>query len=106
MERERRIFAENFKRILQEQGKLAIDVSRDLSITQQTVSSWCNEVACPKMSTLQRVADYLGVPKSALIEEYDPDREKLNKLEVIAKRLTSPQLDTLLSYAKFLEGSN
>lgn len=106
MERERKIFADNFKRILQEQGKLAIEVSRDLNISQQAVSNWCNENACPRMNTLQRVADYLGVPKSALIEEYDPNREKLDRLYEAAKKLTPLELDSLLSYAEFLGGSH
>ena len=65
----RAAFAKNFSFLLDQRGKTQIDVSRDLDVATGTVSSWANGLKYPRVDKMQRLADYLGVRMSILVEE-------------------------------------
>lgn len=68
-QRERVLFSNNFKRILESRGKTQADVVADLNITSSTVSDWANAKKYPRVDKMQTLADYLGVLISDLREE-------------------------------------
>lgn len=68
-QKERDIFASNFKRILTAKGKTQADVATELEITSSTVSDWANAKKYPRVDKMQMLADYLGVLISELREE-------------------------------------
>ena len=67
-QRERDIFASNFKRIMEMRGKTQSDIVSDLEITSSTVSDWANAKKYPRVDKMQALADYLGVVISDLRE--------------------------------------
>lgn len=67
-QKERDIFASNFRRILKMRGKTQSDIVSDLEITSSTVSDWANAKKYPRVDKMQALADYLGVVISDLRE--------------------------------------
>ena len=42
------------------------DIAKALKISQATVSLWANGISYPRINSMQRLADFLGVPISDL----------------------------------------
>lgn len=68
-EKARKIFPSRFRFLLERKGKSQIDVCRDLDVATGTVSSWINGQKLPRVDVMQRLADYLGVRMSTLLED-------------------------------------
>lgn len=66
---QKRVFATNLCNILEERQKSQREIARALRVTPQAVNSWCLGLSLPRMGKIQKLADYLNVPKSRLIEE-------------------------------------
>ena len=67
------IFSENFKKLLEQRNITQYKLIKDLSLKKTTVNNWYNGRSMPKYDKLQILADYFGVPISALTED-NPDR--------------------------------
>jgi len=52
---------EKFVELLHERGITAYRVAKDTGVTQTTLSDWKTGRATPKLSTLQKIADYFEV---------------------------------------------
>lgn len=65
----REIFADNLCCIMEEKGKSQADIRRELNISSTTVSDWCNGKKYPRVDTIERIADYLGVSYTDLAVE-------------------------------------
>ncbi len=52
---------ERFVQLLQENGITAYRVSKETGVTQTTLSDWKNGRAIPRITTLQKIADYFNV---------------------------------------------
>lgn len=80
---EKRIFANNLTKYVNQSGKMQIDVAKDLDVPIQTFNGWCNGVSIPSMGKVQKIADYFHIGKSDLLDEkgYDvfafTDEEKI-----------------------------
>lgn len=68
-QKQRNIFAFNFKKCLDIAHKTQADIVRDLGVTSSTVSDWANAKKYPRVDKMQSLADYLGVLLSDLREE-------------------------------------
>ena len=68
-EKVRKTFPAHFRFLLERKGKTQNDVCRDLEVAVGTVSSWINGQKLPRVDVMQRLADYLGVRMSTLLEE-------------------------------------
>lgn len=60
---------ENIKRLREAQGMTQAQLADVLGITDKAVSTWENNVKTPRMGTIQKLADFFGVPKSRIIED-------------------------------------
>ena len=58
---------EIFEQLLQKYGVTAYKVSKETGVTQSTLSYWKKGRSTPKVSNLQKIADYFGVPLSYLL---------------------------------------
>ena len=65
----RAVFSAHLSYLLVYSGKSQLDMARALNVATGTVSSWVNGQKFPRADMIQRIADYLGVRMSALIEE-------------------------------------
>ncbi len=70
-ERLKIIFSKNLKRELRLHKKSQADLCENLNLTSSTVSDWVNAKKYPRMDKVQMIADYLGILKSDLTEEYE-----------------------------------
>ena len=80
---QKRIFANNLKDALNRSGKQQIEVAKAIGVSQQTFNTWCRGVALPRMGKLEKLANYFGIRKSALI---DPPHKVATLKAVKAKR--------------------
>ena len=65
----RDIFSSHLGFLLSRSGKSQMDMARDLNVATGTVSSWVNGKKFPRADVMERIADYLGVRMTTLIEE-------------------------------------
>ena len=72
-QKERDIFASNFKRILNMRGKTQSEVADYLNVRTSTVSDWAKARKYPRVDKMQMIADYLGVVISDLREQRLPE---------------------------------
>lgn len=67
-----RIIAINLKRLAYEHGKSQADISRDLSISKQTLSSWMNGQRIPRMSKVDLLCHYFNCTRADILDPYVP----------------------------------
>jgi len=65
---DKRIFADNLKRLMRENGERQSDLVRLLEVSKTAVSLYCKGELMPRMDKLERLALHYGVPRSALLE--------------------------------------
>lgn len=63
------IFAENLKRLMQENDKTRKDICEALGLSYFTVTDWVKAKKMPRMDKVEKLANYFGCLKSDLIEE-------------------------------------
>lgn len=64
----RAIVAANIKMFMREKGVTASDVCKALNIPNATFSDWINAKTYPRISKLEKLADYFGVRKADLVD--------------------------------------
>lgn len=77
-QKEKDIFARNFKLCLLNAGKTQSDIVQNIGVTSSTVSDWANAKKYPRVDKMQMIADYLGVLISDLREEKNPIDLEIN----------------------------
>ena len=116
----KKIFAKNLQRIMEQNGKSRVDVCSDLGFSYYTFADWINAKKYPRIDKIEMLALYFGVQKSDLIEEKSTatkddglskimsqgqlDRMKASqqKLIEIAKKLPEEEVELLLRQAELL----
>lgn len=68
-ENARRIFSENLLRQLEKKGMTQASLADALGLTPSTVSDWCTGKKYPRVSSLQLLANFFGIPRGQLTEE-------------------------------------
>ncbi|MFB1098142.1 LexA family protein [Terribacillus sp. JSM ZJ617] len=69
LDNQRRILADNIKKLLKTKGKTQTDMAKELGLSETTVSSWLNGGRYPRIDKIQLMADYFGVYRSAITED-------------------------------------
>lgn len=70
------IFSQNLQRYMDLHRKTRRDLSDALGISYYTVTDWVKGKKLARMDKIEMLADYFGIQKSDLIEEYQPDETK------------------------------
>lgn len=73
---QRRIFAKNLNRLIEQSGKLQSEVAKDLGFYPTTFNTWCKGKIIPSMGKIQAIADYFHVGKTELLEEQPTNGEE------------------------------
>lgn len=94
---QKKIFAQNLKRILAEQHLAQIDASDAIGVPPQTFNNWIQGNTLPRMNKLQALADYLGIEIPDLV---DPPSDEPRTIEKLLR--ARPDLDQLLDVARKL----
>ena len=100
------IMYEIFKKLLDEHGVTAYQVSKMTGISTGSLSDWKNGRSSPKADKLQKIADYFGVTVDYLLgneqkekpvaKSDEPDYEKAK--EILAKRLEQKKNGLVFGY--------
>src|SRR5690625_314520 len=69
MSNQREVFSRNLRKLLNSKGIDQRVLSEHLGLSEMAVSHWVNGTKYPRMTNVQRIADYFGVKKSDLIED-------------------------------------
>ena len=97
----KKIFSQNLRRFLEERGLEQVEVADALGVPPQTFNSWAKGKALPRMDKVQALADFLKLPKSALL---DPPGTEPATVEALL--MIRPDLDALLEAARHLSPSD
>ena len=62
-----RIIADNITLLMRMKNRTQLELAEYLGVTQATVSNWCNGVKMPRMDKLDKICEFLGVSRSALM---------------------------------------
>lgn len=65
----KKIFSKNLNFQLKRNNKTQTDLAKFLNVTTSTVSDWCNGKKFPRIDKIQKIADWMRINKSDLIEE-------------------------------------
>ena len=80
----RETFAKNLRYFMEARGISQADICRVLEVSSATASDWCSGKKYPRVDTMQRLADLLGISFSALTTETGPknyeDQQRLEAL--------------------------
>lgn len=94
---ERIIFSRNLNKYLDISQKNQKEVADAIGVSPQTFNTWCKGIALPRMSKVQRLADYFGISKSDLVEERNKTNDTifLNKHFQKYQKLSSDDQQTV-----------
>ena len=76
--RQRQIVSNNLNELAKRKGVIPADLVRDLGIAEATIRSWFNGTKYPRIQSVQQLADYFGVPRSRIKEEWVPNKIRSN----------------------------
>lgn len=109
---QKKIFAQNLKRLLNERNLNQNEVAKTIGVSPQTFNTWCQEIALPRMGKIEKLSNYFGIKKSALIEPLTTpktiDDLNLTGIERIAAshkddEFTEEDLEDIQKYIDFVK---
>lgn len=65
------IFAKNLRKYISMSGKDRKEIAIDLGFPYSTLTDWMNANKYPRINNIEKMADYFGVSKSDLIEDFE-----------------------------------
>lgn len=101
LQEQKQIFGDNLRRLLSERGLQQVEVCAAIGVPPQTFNNWMLGQTLPRMNKVQALADFLHLPKSALI---DPPGTEPATVEALL--MIRPDLDALLEAARHLSPSD
>ena len=73
-EQQKIIFATNLKHFIDKSEKTQKEVATAIGVSPQTLNTWLQRIALPRMGKIQLLADYFGISKTDLLDPKDPDQ--------------------------------
>lgn len=95
------MFKKNFERLCRDRGLYPSSVCEKIGLSRSTWSDW-TEKSVPRQSTLQKLADYLGVTVDDLLRDEEKD-ETLDQLRAALEGMTDDQRAKVMEYAQFIK---
>lgn len=102
-------FSKNLRFYMNKKGVRAADICLALNIPKNSFSNWYSGTVCPRIETIEMLANYFGIKVSDLIEEktimpeYVPEWLELSEL---LSKMNQTQRDSLLQMARLLVQNN
>lgn len=75
-EQQKIIFATNLKHLIDKSEKTQKEVATAIGVSPQTLNTWLQRIALPRMGKIQLLADYFGISKTDLMDLKDPEMQK------------------------------
>ena len=101
----REVFAKNLKKQISRSGKHRRQIAEELDCSYSTLTDWVNGKKYPRIDSIEKLAEYFGVSKSDLIEDFSEIKKDNERLAaIIVKLRTNKELldvvDRLVSLDK------
>lgn len=98
---DKKIFARNLQRFMDENGKSRKDMCNALNFNYYTFTDWIKGRKIPHIDKIEIIAEYFGVQKSDLIEDKQLKEQPEEMAILAASILRDPELlDALKKYQK------
>lgn len=81
------VFSKNLKTHMSRKGKDRRQVSEDLKVSYSTLTDWINGKKFPRIDKIEMLADYFGISKSDLIEDFEDIKKDNDRLSTIIVKL-------------------
>lgn len=62
---------DNIRRLRIEKDISQLDLANAIGVSDKAISAWENNTRVPRVKTIEKIADFFGVKKSALLESID-----------------------------------
>lgn len=81
------VFGRNLKRFVDMSGKDRKEIATALGVPYSTLTDWMNGNKYPRINNLNKLAEYFGVSKSDLIEDFEAKKKDNAVLSTIIVKL-------------------
>ena len=95
----KKIMASNIRRNLDKLGLNTKEFSNKLNFKYTTVLDWVNAKTYPRIDKIEKMANFFGIEKSELVEEFNQDNTYLNKLNNTVMQLNTENKKKVVDYA-------
>lgn len=75
-----KVFSDNFKRLRKSKKMLQKDVAKALGVSSSIVSDWEKGIKMPRGATIQKIADFFGIPQNELFIERGTQYSTLSEM--------------------------
>ena len=98
-----RLIAKRITYYLDINKKSQQDLATYLSVSQATVSNWCQGIKMPRMDKIDRICSYFSITRSDLMDDKTNSNDSLNKLVLDAiQHLNNDNIYKVIKYAQNL----
>ncbi|MYY65227.1 helix-turn-helix domain-containing protein [Lactobacillus salivarius] len=91
--------ASNIRRNLDKLGLNTKEFSNKLDFKYTTVLDWVNAKTYPRIDKIEKMANFFGIEKSELVEEFNEDNTYLNRLNNTVMQLNTDNKKKVVEYA-------
>lgn len=81
------VLAKNLKKYIAKSGKDRRTIAEDLGFPYSTLTDWVNGKKYPRINNVEKLAEYFGVSKSDLIEDFEEIKKDNDRLTTIIVKL-------------------
>lgn len=81
------VFAKNLKMFIEKSGKDRKEIASAIQVPYSTLTDWANARKYPRIDRIEKLADYFGVSKSNLIEDFEATQKDNDVLATIVVKL-------------------
>ena len=92
---EKVVFANNLRRIMESKGIEQRTLAEVVGVSDASVSFWLSADRYPSPGKIQKIADFLGVRKTQLIDETPPVSFEVERVARKLEALTPSQLEVV-----------
>ena len=81
------ILSKNLKTYIAKSGKDRSVIAEDLGLPYSTITDWVNGKKYPRINSIEKLANYFGISKSELIEDFEAIKKDNDRLVAIIVKL-------------------
>lgn len=81
------VFAKNLRTLMTSCGKDRKEIAKTLGVPYSTLTDWANARKYPRINSIEKMAQYFGVTKSELIEDFEVKQKDNDALATIIVKI-------------------
>lgn len=85
--------AKNIKKYMEKRGITAARLAADIDVPPTTISNWMRGVTYPRIDKIEMMANYFGISKAELVEDFD-DIDTTSIASAVARQKKIEMLNT------------